>query len=190
MAGELELYPIGTLTHVLGHDSNGLPKRAATSGLAVMPAGSVVKSAITRYVTFTTGTTTMAGGLDTIPQITDGTEITTLAFTPTSATNILRITVTGPYSAGSAVNQWVGLFRDATAAAKAAQGLGTPVADNLSTFAFQFEEVAGSTSSTTYRVRIGNLNGSSATWAVNGTSAARRLGGSSGLVLKIEEIQV
>ena len=157
---------------------------------ATLPAGSVVKSSLTRYVTHTTDTTAMAGGTDTIPQITDGTEITTLAFTPTSATNILRITVTGPYTAAAAANQWVGLFRDATAAAKASQGIGTAVAETLSSFSFQFEEVSGTTSSTTYRVRIGNFNGSSTTWAVNGTTSARRLGGSTGLVIKIEEIKV
>ncbi len=29
MAGELELYPVGTLTHVLGHQSDGQPRRVA-----------------------------------------------------------------------------------------------------------------------------------------------------------------
>jgi hypothetical protein len=159
-------------------------------GAASLPAGSVVGSAFTRYTTYTSGTTAMAGGVDTVPQITDGTEITTLAYTPTSATNILRITVTGPYSASAGANQWVALFRDATAAAKAAQGIGTASADTLSSFSLQFEEVAGSTSATTYRIRFGNPNGVASTWAVNGTSAGRRFGGSTGLVIKIEEIKV
>lgn len=178
----------GTATYVL--TSNGAGAAPTWQAPAATPAGSVVKSALTLYTTFTSGTTSMAGGNDTIPQITDGTEITTLSFTPTSATNTLRVTVSGPYSASAPINQWVGLFRDSTAAAKASQGLGTPAADILSNFSFQFEELAGSTSATTYRVRIGNLNGGSATWAVNGNSSARRLGGSSGLVIKIEEIKV
>lgn len=153
--------------------------------------GSVVQSALSRHVTFTSGTAAMAGGGDTPPQITDGFSIfNAAAFTPTSATNLLRVTVTGQAIAGSAVFYWAGLFRDAVAGAKAAQLLGAAVGDTPSAIDLVLEEVAGSISATTFRLRLGNQNGASANLAVNGASAARRLGGSSGVTILVQEIKV
>lgn len=153
--------------------------------------GSVVQSALSRHVAFTSGTAALAGGNDTIPQITDGFSVfNAAAFTPISATNILRVTVLGQAIAGSAVFYWAGLFRDAVAGAKSAQLLGAAVGDTPSEIGIVFEEIAGSVSATTFRLRLGNMNGASATLAVNGATAGRRLGGSSGVTIRVEEIKV
>jgi hypothetical protein len=42
MAGELELYPVGTPTHLLGHDSGGLPMRVAMGDAGFVPAGTLL----------------------------------------------------------------------------------------------------------------------------------------------------
>lgn len=187
-ATALSKLPAGTSTYVL--TSNGAGVAPTWEAPPATPAGSVVKSAMTQYTTFQSGSTNMAGGNDTVPQITDGSEITTLAFTPTSATNLLRVTVTGNYAASALSNLFAGLFRDATSAAKASTILSVPTIETPLSFILQFEETAGSTSATTYRLRIGGFTGSTPTWAVNGISSARRLGGSTRVVIKIEEIKV
>lgn len=163
--------------------------RTGATGRADMAPGTVVDSKLHRFVTYATGTTNMAGAADTIPQITDGTEITTVTFTPKDAANTLRVTVSGECSASAVGSMWSGLFRDATAPAKAARHIGSPVASTALSFGFVFEEIAGSAALTTFRLRHGNFTGDTSTWAINGVPAGRRLGGSQGLTILIEEIK-
>jgi hypothetical protein len=131
-----------------------------------------------------TGTTTIPWD-DTIPQITEGTEFMTLAITPTSATNILIIQVT--LQIGFSAGDWttVALFQDSTANALAA------TSNNLSgnfgsPQTFSYKMTAGTTSSTTFRVRGGA--GSAGTVTINGSASARRLGGVMASTMIITEI--
>lgn len=124
---------------------------------------------------------------DTIPQNTEGDEVMTLAITPTSATNKLKIEVI-VNAAHTAINQWIiALFQDSTANAIAACGVNT-VAAGPSQGTLVHYMTAGTTSSTTFKVRIGGNTGS--TLAFNGSGGARKYGGVLASSITITEIKV
>ena len=102
-----------------------------------------------------TGTTTIP--LDnTIPQITEGNEYMTLAITPTNASNILIIHV-GVAVSHTATNHIIAaLFQDATAGALASRAEMNSTAITNKSCTFTYKMVAGTTSATTFRIRIGS----------------------------------
>ena len=120
---------------------------------------------------------------DTIPQSSEGDEVMTLAVTPTSATNELRIDVVAvvgmPTAGGNEIV--VALFQDSTAGALAA-AVGTVsgalLAEWSTTVSFTYYMTAATTSSTTFKVRVGadgvhcNFNGSDDTRVLGGVSAS------------------
>ena len=107
---------------------------------------------------------------------TDVTTVMTLAITPTNAANILYIDVV-VYATPSVASgiMSAALFQDSTAGALAA----IPQRNNAATqgviLTFRHKMTAGTTSSTTFKVRVGF--GGAATVTFNGDSAARRFGG-------------
>jgi hypothetical protein len=125
---------------------------------------------------------------DTIPQITEGHEYMSLAITPKSTTNNLLIDVNIYCSASAGVDIIGALFQDATSNALAAmavfQGTGTGRV-NIHITHFM---AAGTTSGTTFRVRIGAS--SPATITFNGSSTARQLGAVNKSSITITEIAV
>ena len=92
---------------------------------------------------------------NTIPQKTEGHEVMTLAITPTSATNKLKIEVVTNCNDASGNGYTVALFQDDTANAIAA------IHDSAITPSYSFVTgfthymTAGTTSATTFKVRIG-----------------------------------
>jgi len=136
-----------------------------------------------------TGTTTYPAD-DTIPQNTEGDEVMTLAITPTNASNKLIIQVTAGFHSHSATNNGMGimLFQDSTAGAIAAvrdlQSLGT--GPDVTTFLHYM--AAGTTSSTTFKVRVGGNAAGTTTW--NGIGGARKFGGVVPSSITIWEIAV
>lgn len=160
---------------------------SATNALA----GSVVKTVNTQTGALATGTTTMPQD-DTIPQNTEGDEYMTLAITPTNANNKLRIDVLA--NIGSSTNSnfmTLALFQDSTAGALCAatllngSGGGGNAEPQLSTTYYM---TAGTTSETTFKVRIGGAN--AATTTLNGKGGARLLGGVQFSSITITEIKV
>lgn len=152
----------------------------------------VAAGAVVQVVNFQTGAyasgTTIMPGDDTIPQNTEGTEFMSLAITPKSSTNKLRITVTciGAPSVVLQLNH--ALFQDSTADAIAG-AMQTPQTTNVfSTVTFSHFMTAGTTSSTTFKVRVGP--GTTGTYYFNGTGGSRRLGGVLASSITIEEIKV
>lgn len=111
---------------------------------------------------------------NTIPQITEGAEYMTLAITPSSATNTLLINVVMQLSANSPASRTMALFQDSTANALAAitssTATNTPVV-----LTFTHKMTAGTTSSTTFRVRYGSDAG--ATVTVSGVAGVGSFGG-------------
>jgi len=125
---------------------------------------------------------------NTIPQISEGSQVLTLAITPKSATNKLLIRVVvhmGLYGSTFII----ALFQDSTASAIAAQReyLASVTTSELP-LVLEYYMTAGTTSSTTFTVRAGTPGGGN--WSLNkrgdGTSF---LGGSIYSSITITEIQ-
>lgn len=119
-----------------------------------------------------TGTTAIPDD-DTIPKITEGDEFITQAITPKSATNKLLIEVVMQLAPSAGAVMTVALFQDATVNALAASREQTTIAQSMP-IPLRYEMVAGTTSSTTFRIRAG---GTSGTTTFNGVGGARKCGG-------------
>ena len=121
-----------------------------------------------------TGTTRLPFD-NTIPQITEGTQFLSLAITPTSATNALVITV----NINAAVNAvdviGVALFQDSTANALAATGEYGSTANGLVNSQIIYKMTSGTTSATTFRVRLGPDGANTLTF--NGSGGTGLYGG-------------
>jgi len=136
------------------------------------------------------GTTTMPCD-DSIPQNTEGVEFLTKAITPKATTNILVIEASlllGFNADVSVENQTVALFQDSTANALAATSTWFPVSGGTLTIPLKHVMLAGTTSSTTFKIRSGNHN--AGTTRLNGVAGSRRFGGVASSVLKITEYKV
>lgn len=152
-----------------------------------LPAGSVVQIVNTQTGATSSGTTVMPYD-DTIPQNTEGDEYITLAVTPTSATNKLKIDVVIHGAASANYQIIAALFQDTTAGGLAC-GITLPGNnDAMAGVKFTYYMAAGTTSATTFKVRVGLS--SAGTFYYNGTSAGRRFGGVSSSSITITEIKV
>jgi hypothetical protein len=150
-------------------------------------AGTVVQSAYVEYTTNGT-TTTQIPYDDTPPTSSEGTQIISTSFTPTNASNKLRFRFSGMFSLTAAGVGICSLFSGASASAAAASATRAESNDTPYLFNLEHEEVAGVTTSKTFAIRVGPA--SAVTLSMNGTSAARRLGGVAKAVLIIEEVKV
>jgi hypothetical protein len=114
---------------------------------------------------------------DTIPQNTEGTEFITLSITPQKATNKLRIDVIWNGSAtGTNTNIGMGLFQDSTANALAAVlAPKNDTSTSVSQIQLSHYMTAGTTSVTTFKIRVGDNSGNTITF--NGVSGGRIFGG-------------
>src|ERR1700690_3973096 len=104
------------------------PSSVAAATAAV---GYMLQTQYTETTSFITGTSTMAGGFDTVPIKTDGTQILSLSITPKSTGNSLLITSLVPVSNSAAVTMWMGLFQDLTTSALAAMPIGIAVGNAI-----------------------------------------------------------
>ena len=162
-------------------DLNAGTTYLSTSGQKIWQTVSASTSAVA------TGTTTIPDD-DTIPQITEGNEVITLAITPNSASNRLIITANVFHSAAlTACNIITALFQDSTANALAAVVQEKPNDANAPFLTTLVHEMAaGTTSATTFKIRAGANSGG--TWTLNGWGGARRMGGVASTTLTIMEV--
>lgn len=138
-----------------------------------VPAGAIVQVVSTNFTGMATGTTTIPFD-DTIPQNTEGTEFMTQAITPKSTTNILVITTNCFVGVNVTNNNPIMcLFQDSTANALAATTMAQATAIR-SMLTLTHTMAAGTTSATTFKVRIGN--DSAATVTFNGNLGGRIFG--------------
>lgn len=166
----------GTGSRIVEADANGL--LSATSNVSVLQ---VVN---TQTGAFATGTTTIPFD-DTIPQNTEGDEYMSLSITPKSTSNILIIEVEAQLLNTAGVALIGALFQDTTANALAAcfNWLGPNIGIRLY---LRHTMVAGTTSSTTFKLRAGGE--SAGTTNFNGQGGARKLGGVLASSITITEI--
>ena len=183
----------GTDGNIISFDASGDPVAIATgsdgqvltsAGAGAPPAfeaaaaGGKVLQCISQVYTTQTSTTTTFPNDDTIPQIGEGVQIFSQAITPAHASNILMFDVVlSMGTANGSSTYGAALFQDSTANALA-YFLSTSMEANTSlSFPFFFRMAAGTTSATTFTVRIA---GSGGTTKINILSG----GGSYGSILQ------
>jgi hypothetical protein len=152
---------------------------------ATLPTGSVLQVVQATYSTYSSSATTIPDD-NTIPQNTEGTEIITLAITPTSATSKLLITSVIFATSGSAGSIIANaLFQDTTANALAATSTTAGAGGWMITDVMQHYMTSGTTSSTTFKIRAGGHVG---TTYFNGNTGAQLYNGTGFCSLTIMEI--
>jgi hypothetical protein len=126
---------------------------------------------------------------DTIPQITEGDEYMTLAITPTNASNklLIEVSIHNSHSAAISLNS-ASLFQDTTANALATNGYTSEAANRDNIIVLTHYMAAGTTSSTTFKVRMGGHV--SGTTTMSGSGGARKWGGVCASTITITEIEV
>jgi hypothetical protein len=125
---------------------------------------------------------------DTIPQNTEGDELLTVSITPTKSANKLYIYAAFVVSAGvsSTTECTVALFQDSTADALAATGFDIQDGPNNNVSLTHIMS-AGTTSATTFKLRIGSVGGQDI--IINGDSSSTRIyGGVCKVVFYVQEI--
>ena len=130
------------------------------------------------------GTTAIPGD-DTIPQITEGTELMTLAITPTSLINKLNIECVADITRDEDGAITLALFQDAIAGALAAVN-SRVVGTTLTTTILKHQKIAGTVSATTFRIRGGQHG--VGTFRMNMAYTARMFGGICSSNIKITEV--
>mgnify|MGYP003628508391 CR=1 FL=1 len=130
-----------------------------------------------------TGTTVMPSD-DTIPQNNEGIEFMTLAITPKSASNKLKIDVVVVSAVSTTAEIKHALFQDTTAGALASSSE-YQTSNGLTTVSFTHYMAAGTTSATTFKVRVGGHTASTLTF--NGYGGSRINGGSFASSITITE---
>lgn len=125
---------------------------------------------------------------DTIPQNTEGGEVVTVSITPAASGNRLIIDAIITYAPTAAGNISIALFQDSTAGALAASSRYIPAGslNVASQISIGHEMAAGTTSATTFKIRIGNNNAGTTT--INGDTGARKFGGVCVSMIKVTEV--
>lgn len=150
-------------------------------------AGATIQTVNTQTGEVATGSTAMPDD-DTIPQNTEGTQFMTLAVTPTNTNNKLQIDVVAVVASSGSTQTIAGLFQDSTASALAVACCRIDAVGRMQTLSFTHYMTAGTTSSTTFKIRIGDSAGGTITF--NGTSGGRKFGGVMASSITIKEIKV
>jgi len=162
------------------------PDYIKASGEGVLAtSGTPVQKVIGTTAASSTQTTLIAFD-DTIPQSSEGTEIVTVSITPKATANRLIIRGTVHYAHTVAGVQTLALFQDSTASAIAVVGEHKSETGSTHGSTVFHEMAAGTTSSTTFKLRMGAQ--SAGTTTINGFNAGRLYGGV--LISSIEIIEV
>lgn len=187
-------YAIATVTVINGAssiaNSDITDRRSQTSAIVIpsqLSAGMIVQKVSTNFSSLVTGTTVLPFD-DTIPQITEGIEVMTQAITPVSSTNTLLIEVSAMLSHSAIGHISMALFQDSTVGALSAGGMYLDAATGNIQVPMMYKMTAGTTSSTTFRVRAGSA--ATGTLSFNGQAGVRRFGGIAVSAITITEIKV
>lgn len=159
---------------------------AGVVGNSELAAGVLVQEAGNVTTDIATGTTTIPPD-NTIPQNTEGDQYMSQAITPKSATNILVIEALIVGSSSISANVAAAIFQDSTSNALAAADLWRQTATGMANLRVVHRMVAGTTSSTTFKVRAGAHSAN--TFSFNGNAGIRRFGAISKSALFIREFK-
>lgn len=158
------------------------------AGNVADPAGSVIQTISATPYTANTNITTALSLSDTVPQITQGTQILTLTITPRFATSQIRLTFNGFGTGSLAFWLIAALFRSPVTNAIYTATSASAAAGNGQQVTIDWIDSPATTSATTYTIRVGP--NTAMTLRMNGSSAARFFGGSAACTLVAQEIKV
>jgi hypothetical protein len=180
---------IAATLRLLGRKSAGAgdPEEISAGELRdlFLPAGAMIDSASAVY-TANADITAVIPNDDTIPQITEGTQILQVSISPKSTTNKLRIRYSG-FGGVNGVAPWSAALFNGGANAIHSAAFVTPVANYYDAFAGEVEYTPGTTAAQTISLRVGPSGAQ--TLRLNGLPTARLYGGTAGVRLVVEEIK-
>lgn len=157
-----------------------------SGGTLTISSGKLVQYVNSSSAAVATGTTTIPYD-DTTPQNTEGDQYLSVSITPTNASNKLLIIVNAVVAHSAAGGRLIkALFQDSTANALNAVVQGYDSANKPETIPLIHYMTAGTTSATTFKVRIGSDQAGTTTF--NGSSSARLMGGVMGSSITIMEL--
>lgn len=176
----------GAATELAAGTSGQLLK---TNGAAANPAwawSGLVQRGYAAYTTYTSISTVIPYD-NSIPQNTEGTEIVTVSITPKSASHRLRIRAVVWAGSGTvgACYATAAVFQDSTADALTTGSLTLHSLNYTGMVVLEYEMDAGTTSATTFKLRVGTNTG---TVLLNGDNSARLYGGVARTTLIVEEM--
>lgn len=145
---------------------------------------------VTDYTAVAVGSTVIPAD-DTIPQNTEGTQFMSQAITPKSATNRLVIEGNVFCNTQSTSNAIIALFQDSTANALGAWEQYNTTATAILNISFNYTMIAGTTSSTTFKIRGGAASGNFGFNGINTAGAGtRRFGAITKSQIRVTEYKV
>ena len=159
----------------------------AKTSSAQAASGMVVQVVDSLTTGMTTGTTTIPVD-NTIPQITEGDQVMSVSITPKSAANKLIIDVVTFGSSSIVGSVTAALFQDSTANALAATNGYNTTATGMTTLPLSYSMTAGTTSSTTFKVRFGG--NSAGTFTFNGSAGATLFSTAAKSYIRVTEVKV
>lgn len=181
MAGAWSGVDASTAGFVLTSNGTGVAPSFQASGTS----GSAVQQQFYSDSTMSTSAASIPFD-NTIPQITEGVQILSGVFTPTSATNLLdfHVQVTVANNTISASNA-MALFQNPTADALATSWSTVSNSGGGEMITIHWQQVSGTVAATTFSVRVGTNAG---TMTINGAGAAALFGGTQTVNMSITEI--
>lgn len=189
-----ELAGSATITFSTGADTDnstlevsGNAFRVKDGGITAAKAatGFVVDVQVGRNTTYSSVTATTPALDDTVPLVSEGTQINTATITPKATSNNVLVVASGALTASTATNAVVAVFRGSTCIAAAYVSQYT--ANASAQYHVEVLDSPAVSTATTYTVRAGVVSGG--TLYVNGNTSGRRFGGVQGQTLTLMEIR-
>lgn len=123
---------------------------------------------------------------DTVPQSTEGSSFLGVTLAPQSAINIVRLHSMAQLACATTASMVMALHTTANSSAIAAAKVGILAANEMRPYPMAHEQLAGSTNSQTFTLRVGATT--TANVMLNGETAARILGGVSNSFIEAHEV--
>jgi len=170
---------------LLGYNGSALRKYP---GNVVVPPGSVIQTVNATPYTTNTNLTAIIPSDDTIPQISEGTEILSATITPRFVDSIIHLHFDG-FGSRDATGHWgTALFRNPVTDCLKATMSYSSLAGVMVASGIDWIDSPATLSATTYTIRVGP--GTAGTIRMNGAASARYFGGKAACTLVAEEIKV
>jgi hypothetical protein len=151
-----------------------------------IPSGHVIQSTTKKETSLST-LSAQISFTDSVPQITDGTQIISDTITPSSSASKIKIRCVIPVSTDYETPVCAALFKNSESDALAVAAQDIPSHNSFNSIVLEHYDSPQSTSVTTYIVRIGSDE--ACTITINGINGARLFGGKMGVTLTLEELK-